>query len=335
MKCKLCSSENINDISGILDENLSFVEAYSCNVCGAISPYFPDASYTEEDQGNYHNDFFRIDIDSNIVEIKSGSINFSDWVEERLVVNSSNYHMLDLGCGRGNFSEAFKCKGYSVQACDISEELVKLAVEKFGLTNDEVENATVQDFLSRTEFSNDKEYLVLLFHVLEHMDNPLDVLSKLKNKIKKGKLIIELPLATPNNVFLCHNFFPTKKTAKYIAEFLEASLLRIDTIDDHGFIRFSYQFNSAGTCEFNHFPDIDENFNVTLLKILNEQMLKRANAERKSITGKEIDTLRDTSIDLFNQALNTSIELLEVASKARPEGAYIKEKLTRLKSIHF
>ena len=42
-------------------------------------------------------------------------------------------HILDLGCGSGRDSLAFKKKGYQVDAIDYSEELVKTATELTGL----------------------------------------------------------------------------------------------------------------------------------------------------------------------------------------------------------
>ena len=42
-------------------------------------------------------------------------------------------HILDLGCGSGRDSLAFKNKGYRVDAIDYSEELVKTATELTGI----------------------------------------------------------------------------------------------------------------------------------------------------------------------------------------------------------
>ena len=42
-------------------------------------------------------------------------------------------HILDLGCGSGRDSSAFKNKGYRVDAIDYSEELVKTATELTGI----------------------------------------------------------------------------------------------------------------------------------------------------------------------------------------------------------
>ncbi|CAA0201607.1 methyltransferase [Acinetobacter baumannii] len=45
----------------------------------------------------------------------------------------STARILDLGCGSGRDSLAFKKKGYEVDACDYSEELVKKAHELTGI----------------------------------------------------------------------------------------------------------------------------------------------------------------------------------------------------------
>jgi len=50
-----------------------------------------------------------------------------------LALLPENAHILDLGCGAGRDSLAFKNKGYQVDAIDYSEELVKKATELTGI----------------------------------------------------------------------------------------------------------------------------------------------------------------------------------------------------------
>lgn len=50
-----------------------------------------------------------------------------------LALLSANAHILDVGCGSGRDSLAFKNKGYQVAAFDYSEELVKKATELTGV----------------------------------------------------------------------------------------------------------------------------------------------------------------------------------------------------------
>lgn len=50
-----------------------------------------------------------------------------------LALLPENAHILDLGCGSGRDSLAFKNKGYHVDAIDYSEELIKKATELTGI----------------------------------------------------------------------------------------------------------------------------------------------------------------------------------------------------------
>ena len=94
-----------------------------------------------------------------------------------------NKKVLDFGCGNGNFLKQitkFTKKIYGVEINN--SHLVKLN-NKFKI-------------FEKLEDVPEKLDYITLFHVLEHLPNQIEILKKIKNKLKtSGKLILEIPQA--------------------------------------------------------------------------------------------------------------------------------------------
>lgn len=87
--------------------------------------------------------------------------------------------IFDYGCGSGNFGQYLASKGHNVHLFDPFE--VPLAVD-----------CNVHDALQKVPSDFD---VIFLNHVVEHLDDPLQTICKLKRKLKKGGRII---VSTPN-----------------------------------------------------------------------------------------------------------------------------------------
>lgn len=97
--------------------------------------------------------------------------------------------LLDVGCGPGSFLRLAKCVGYKVAGIDVSHVAVKVAT-KFGLSDAYV--MSVEELLSQ---SWQRRFdIICLFDVLEHLENPVSVLSGLKKLLKQsGYLVCTVP----------------------------------------------------------------------------------------------------------------------------------------------
>lgn len=103
----------------------------------------------------------------------------------------SGEKVLDFGCGAGRFARAFKNQRPDLQVygCDISGE----AINKAKQANDGV-------VYEKTEINRCTDYAGAFFHnifvfdVLEHVDNPKEVLLDLKRILKNdGTLFLQVP----------------------------------------------------------------------------------------------------------------------------------------------
>ena len=93
-------------------------------------------------------------------------------------------NILEVGCGLGYFTYALKEAGFNIIGVDVSEIAIVRSKEAFG------------DFFYTTDtHDNQKKYdLIIATEVIEHVKNPLEFVSKLKNNLTlNGKIILSTP----------------------------------------------------------------------------------------------------------------------------------------------
>ncbi|TWP24946.1 class I SAM-dependent methyltransferase [Apibacter muscae] len=97
----------------------------------------------------------------------------------------SSGKILDYGCGDGSFLKFLKNNDFSILGFEPNTKASEIAISKIG--NDNITNSL--DSIEKNSLD-----IITLWHVLEHISNPEEILSKLKTKLKKdGYLIIALP----------------------------------------------------------------------------------------------------------------------------------------------
>lgn len=106
--------------------------------------------------------------------------------------------ILDVGCGVGDTLMLLKELGWETFGMDIDEEAV-VEAKKRGI--DHVRVGLYQDISSYPDHYFDA---VRLYHVIEHLDDPMQCLRLIKKKLKKGGQLI---IGTPNvESYLAHLF---------------------------------------------------------------------------------------------------------------------------------
>lgn len=95
--------------------------------------------------------------------------------------------ILDIGCGRGRMLYLLNKRGWETYGAELSEKSSRYAVEKLGL------KVTHGDFLS-SNFPADFFDCITLWHVLEHLKDPLKNLMEIRRILKEdGFLLIAVP----------------------------------------------------------------------------------------------------------------------------------------------
>jgi len=100
--------------------------------------------------------------------------------------HGSRGDLLDVGCGRGLFLDVMKKDGWHVTGVEFNEETASYAKTVY-----QIDVITPQAMMAVPDESYD---VITIFHVLEHMQDPADVLRTCRRLLKKhGLLVIAVP----------------------------------------------------------------------------------------------------------------------------------------------
>ena len=147
---------------------------------------------------------------------------------ENILNGDNSKNILDFGCGTGGFLKLLQNKYniYGVEMSDIYRNI---------LINDNLEvYKSIDEFIIKFD-------IICLWHVFEHLDDPIGLLTHIKNYLKPdGIILIEVPHAGDilmtryNNLeFKKFNYWSEHlilHTKESLQKFIESSCLKIDYI---------------------------------------------------------------------------------------------------------
>lgn len=96
--------------------------------------------------------------------------------------------VLDIGCGRALTLSMLKERGWQCIGTELSEELASLARLKLGI------QVFTNPLLTQCEFAAESFDLITMYHVLEHVQDPMLTLAEVHRILKPGGiLLVEVP----------------------------------------------------------------------------------------------------------------------------------------------
>jgi 2-polyprenyl-3-methyl-5-hydroxy-6-metoxy-1,4-benzoquinol methylase len=100
---------------------------------------------------------------------------------------AKNVRLLDIGCGNGTLIGILKQRGFDVVGVDTSAEASRVAAEEYGVK-------VIVGSLHDAQFESAAFDVITLFHVMEHVTNPHDVLAEVRRVLKPGgALVLQVP----------------------------------------------------------------------------------------------------------------------------------------------
>ncbi len=106
-------------------------------------------------------------------------------VRKRL--GKDRFSMLDIGCGTGWTSSIWKRAGIDVTGLEPSRRRAALAEERYGLT-------VIPSYIEQLD-AGTKYDVIVMRHIIEHIDAPLSVLSRVRSHLESNGLAV---IVVPN-----------------------------------------------------------------------------------------------------------------------------------------
>lgn len=271
-KCHLCDCEDINLTSYKLRDN-DKISVLQCKNCGLyFLSTFEHINKNFYENGNMHS---CENLKNDFKHWENKSYN-DDLRRFKFLKNKiKNKSVCDFGCGIGGFIKL--CSNITGDVCGVEKQ--KNLKEYF-----KENNIIVYDDINKKQGKFD---YITMFHVLEHIKNPNDLILNLISKLKKdGELIIEVPNCDDallslykNKAFAdfthwsCHLFMYNHKTLKLLMDTLNLKINYIKNIQRYTLMNHLYWIinNKPG----GHI--IWEKFDFKLLNYLYSVFLKLLN----------------------------------------------------------
>jgi 2-polyprenyl-3-methyl-5-hydroxy-6-metoxy-1,4-benzoquinol methylase len=216
-QCYLCGSRNRLLRSGKVRDNITIVPLECCN-CGLVylSSFNHIATGFYEDSLMHKNRPCEHDI------IKQISYEDTSRRYKQFITELAQKRVLDVGCGDGQFLALAKTIAKNVKGVEPDKQWGE-HYRHLGITV----KSSIGDFGQDDIFDT-----ITLFHVLEHIQDPIPFLSHVKRLLpKEGRLIVEVPSADdalltlyknkPFSEFTywsCHLYLYTPATLKLLFE---------------------------------------------------------------------------------------------------------------------
>jgi len=217
-KCYLCGGNNFKKLEGNVRDNSS-LDVLCCENCSLVFL----SSFEHIDENFYENDGMH----GGNVDVKMWRKQTKDDDNRRfkfLKKQIKNKTIMDFGCGNGGFLTFAKI----VAKKAVGVELQKAQEDFYKKNNLEV--------FFNIDGISDKFDFITLFHVLEHLKDPIAMLKKLGSKLNKnGEIIIEVPNSNDALLSLYKNeaFMNFTHWSCHLFLFNEQTIL--DTVKQAGF----------------------------------------------------------------------------------------------------
>ena len=180
MKCYLCKSKNNFRRPGSVRDNKK-LKILECNDCGLV--YLSSTKHIKKlhyENSGLHNGE-KPNVNSWLELNRVDDVRRYNFLKKRVV----NKKILDFGCGAGGFLELVSKRAKKANGIEIEKAMQQSYINR---------NLNVFSSYKQALQSSKKWNILTAFHVVEHLLDPIKILSKLSKLLTDdGEMIIEVP----------------------------------------------------------------------------------------------------------------------------------------------
>lgn len=141
-------------------------------------------------------------------------------LEPQLGPNGPGRQVCEIGCGRGGLLRSLIDRGYDAYGCEPSHTLVSIARKYYELAPDRLFEVPGSDFLDGLEARGIRPQAFIMWHVAEHVRNPIGLLQRLARMLhpEEGRLVLQVPMISTPQLIPHHYFFVTPETLPFLSK---------------------------------------------------------------------------------------------------------------------
>lgn len=239
--CPCCGLADLVVALRTLDQQDNVVTIFHCTNCCALVPDYPETpNEITTHQADFHANYWSYSTKDGVIRESNAMIQTVDFYKDYLDYFGPKSEILDLGGGRGLLTKALLNSGYRARGCDASAELVRIGRVHLDIPESLYTKEDILSFSKRYESTLGNQVgAIFLWHVIEHLENPLTVLKSLKDLLRPdGVIIAQGPLLDKNYIFPEHRFLHSESNIGWIAKELDMKLLFLDSHSEERFASF-------------------------------------------------------------------------------------------------
>lgn len=275
--CVICDEHELD----LRYENI--YQNYSYKICEVCKQVYLSPFPTQEDfQSKYKQEEYYVDLSK---PVKNGFIdrflNFRlyklpyEFAQSLKGLNILDRSILDVGCGNGEFLAALKYFGWNTYGSDLSSIAINNTSTHLKLDEKSKAKRMFHGEFSNLDFKGLTFNVVSFWHVLEHVVNPTEYLSKAYDLVKPGGYVIgEVPNFNSWTMLIFRTYYSWIMIPEHILYYTPGSLdfalrkagfVDVEIINpNRGILNFAISFRNYLNAKISNKQIVDVLFYLTL-----------------------------------------------------------------------
>lgn len=214
-----------------------------CAHCGALTPAYTQAQHQENTrrQTAYYEQKWASDTRDDYDRLAEDFRGVVRFYRDRGFLPPSEHTpaIVDIGAGRGALVEALRREGYTPHGAEPARGLVERACDYYNMDASVLQCMAAEAFVAQLAQAPTKTDAAFLWHVIEHVKQPVHLLTAIAATLSEhGVIILQAPLPLPSSIFPEHLYLFTRKTVFALAQMSGLAVAFCDVSHHEQFISF-------------------------------------------------------------------------------------------------